>query len=64
MHGTVEMCADVQRRVDALCHDHLRLEILRVVHLVAGITDPARRVHIHDMGEIDDLHRVDPVGQQ
>jgi hypothetical protein len=33
-------------------------QILRVVHLVAGITDPAGRVHIHDMGEVDDLHRT------
>jgi hypothetical protein len=53
----------MQRRIDALRYDHLRLEILRVVHLVAGITDPAGRVHIHDMGEVDDLHRTYPDNQ-
>jgi hypothetical protein len=42
-----------------LC-DYLRLEILRVVHLVAGIADPAGRVHVHDMGKIDDFHRTGP----
>jgi hypothetical protein len=29
---------------------------LRVVHLIAGIADPAWRVHIHQMGKIDDFH--------
>ena len=58
VHGAVEMGADMQRGVDALRHDHLRLQILRVVHLVAGIADPAGRMHVHDVGEIDDFHRT------
>jgi len=60
VHGAVEMRADVQRGVDALRHDHLRLQVLRVVHLVAGIADPAGRVHVHDVGEIDDFHNAAP----
>ena len=58
MHGAVEMGADMQRGVDALRDDPHRLQILRVIHFVAGIADPAGRVHVHDVGEIDDLHRV------
>ena len=56
VHGAVEMRADMQRGIDALRHDHLRLQVLRVVHLVAGVTDPAGRMHVHDVGEIDDFH--------
>ncbi len=56
VHGAIEMRADVQRGVDALRHDHLRLQVLRVVHLVAGIADPTGRVNVHDVGEIDDFH--------
>lgn len=40
-HGAFEMCADVQRGVDALRHDHLRLQVPRVVHLVC--TQPTRK---------------------
>ncbi len=57
VHGAVEMGADVKRGVDALRHDHLGLQVLRVVHLVAGVTHPARRMHVHHMTHIDDLHR-------
>ena len=60
VHGAVEMGADMQRGVDALRDDHLRLQILRVIHLVAGIADPAGRVHVHDVGQIDDLHFRNP----
>ena len=56
VHGAVEMGADMQRGVDALRHDHLGLQILRVIHLVAGVADPAGRMHVHDVGEIDDFH--------
>ena len=58
MHGAVEMRADMQRRLDALRDDHLRLQVLRVVHLVAGIADPARRMHVHDVRKVDDLHHA------
>ena len=33
-----------------------RLQVLRVVHLVAGIADPAGRVDAHGVREIDDFH--------
>jgi len=56
MHGAVEMSAAVHRGFDALRDDHLRLQILRVVHLVPGVADPAGRVDAHGVGEIDDLH--------
>ena len=56
MHGAIEMSTDVHGGVDALRHDHLGLQILRVIHLVAGVTDPAGGMHVHDMGEIDDFH--------
>ena len=55
VHGAVEMGADVQRGVDALRHDHLGLQVLRIIHLVAGISDPAGRMDVHDVGEIDDF---------
>ena len=57
VHGAVEMGADMQRGVDALRDDADRLQVLRVIHLVAGIADPAGRVHVHDVGQIDDFHR-------
>ena len=56
VHGTVEMGADMQSGVDTLRHDHLGLQILRVIHFVAGVADPAGRVHVHDVGKIDDFH--------
>ena len=56
VHGAVDMGADVQRGVDPLRDDHLGLQVLSVIHLIAGITDPAGRVHIHQMSEIDDFH--------
>ncbi len=56
VHGAVEMGADMQRGVDALRHDHLGLQVLRVVHLVARIADPAGGVNVHHMGHIDDFH--------
>ena len=55
VHGAVEMGADMQGGVDALRHDHLGLQILRVIHLVAGVADPVGGVHVHDVGEIDDF---------
>src|SRR5262249_27649324 len=55
-HGAVEMGADVQRSVDALRHDHLSLEVLGVVHLVARIANPAGGVDVHHMGHVDDFH--------
>jgi hypothetical protein len=61
MHGAIEMGPDMQGGVDALRHDHLGLQILRIIHLVAGIADPAGRVHIHDMGEIDYFHHQIPI---
>ncbi len=48
--------ADMERGIDALGDDHLGLQVLRVVHLVAGISDPAGRVHVHDVAHVDDLH--------
>jgi hypothetical protein len=60
MHGTIEVSPDVQSRIDALGHNHLRLQILRVVHLVAGVADPTGRMHIHNVGEIDDFHHTNP----
>ena len=56
MHGAVEMGARVHRGFDALGDDADRLQVLRVIHLVAGITDPAGGVDAHGVGEIDDLH--------
>jgi hypothetical protein len=58
VHCSVEMCADVQCRIDTLCDDTHRLQILCVIHLVAGIADPARGMHIHNVREIDDFHRM------
>jgi hypothetical protein len=58
------MGAHVQGRVDALCNDSDRLQILRVIHLVAGVTNPAGRMHIHDVGEIDDFHHTIPGGDR
>ena len=52
------MRADVQGRVDSLRNDSDRLQILRIVHLVAGVTDPAGRMHVHDVGKIDDFHQM------
>ena len=60
VHGTVEMGADMERGLDTLRDDHLRLQVLRVIHLVAGVAHPARRMHVHDVREIDDLHRACP----
>src|SRR5689334_13120743 len=54
------MSAHVQGRVDALRDDPYCLQILRVVHLVAGVSDPAGRMHVHDVGEIDDFHYTIP----
>ncbi len=56
VHGAIEMSTYVQGGVDPLRDNHLALQILRVIHLVAGIADPAGRMHVHDMGEIDDFH--------
>ena len=56
VHGAVEMGADMHRGVDALRDDADGLQVLRVVHLVAGVADPAGRVHVHDVGHVDDLH--------
>ena len=56
VHGAVEMRADMHRGVDALRDDADGLQILRVVHLVAGVADPAGRVHVHDVRHVDDLH--------
>ncbi len=56
VHGAVEMGADMQRGVDTLRDDADGLQVLRVIHLVAGIADPAGRMHVHDVGEIDDFH--------
>src|SRR5262252_11018640 len=52
------MGADVKRRIDALRNDHLRLQILRVIHFVAGISDPSRGMHVHHMAHVDDFHRL------
>ena len=56
MHGAVEMGAAVHRGLDPLGDDADRLQVLRVIHLVAGITDPAGGVDAHGVGQIDDLH--------
>jgi hypothetical protein len=56
MHGAVDIRADVQGHVDALRDDALRLQVLGIVHLVPGIADPARRMHVHEMGEVRDPH--------
>ena len=57
VHRAVEMRADVQRGVDALRHDPHGLQVLRVVHLVARVADPAGRVHVHHVSHVDDFHR-------
>ena len=57
MHGAVEMRAGVHRRLDPLRDDALRLQVLRVIHLVARVADPAGRMDAHGVREIDDLHR-------
>ena len=56
VHGAVDVRADVERHVDPLRDDHLGLQVLRVIHLVAGVTDPTWRMHVHQMTEVDDLH--------
>ena len=56
MHRTVDMRSDMQRRIDALGDDHLCLQVLGVIHLIAGIADPTRRVDVHQMTEVDDFH--------
>ena len=56
VHGAVEVGADVQRGVDALRHDHLGLQILRIIHLVAGVSDPTGGMHAHGMRQVDDFH--------
>jgi hypothetical protein len=40
VHRTIGIRTDMQRGVDALRHDHLRLKVWRNT-FVAGITDPA-----------------------
>src|SRR5438105_12990952 len=50
------MGAHVERGLDTLGRDHLGLQVLRVIHPVAGIADPARRMHVHHMTHIDDFH--------
>ena len=60
MHGAVEMGARVHRGLDALGDDADGLQVLRVIHLVAGITDPAGGVDAHGVGQIDDLHGAFP----
>jgi hypothetical protein len=57
MHGAIDVSADVQRHVDALGDNALRLQVLGVIHLVAGVPDPTRRVDIHEMGQICNPHR-------
>src|SRR5260370_9227267 len=52
------MRADVKCRVDALRNDHLRLQILRVIHFVAGISDPSGGMHVHHVAHVDDFHRL------
>ena len=56
VHGAIEMRADVQGGVDALRHDPHGLQVLRVIHLVAGVSHPARRMHVHDVAHVDDFH--------
>jgi hypothetical protein len=56
MHGAVEMGAGVHRGLDALGDDADGLQVLCVIHLVAGIADPAGGVDAHGVGQIDDLH--------
>jgi hypothetical protein len=46
----------MERGFNPLRDNHLGLQILRIVHLVARITDPARGVDIHNVREIDNLH--------
>jgi hypothetical protein len=58
VHRAVEMGADVERGVDALRNDHLGLQVLGVIHLVAGISDPAGRMHVHHVTHIDHLHAL------
>src|SRR5262249_20944980 len=53
---SVKMRAEVELCFNALRDNYLGLQILRVVHLVARVTDPARGVDIHYVREIDDLH--------
>ena len=56
VHGAVDVGSDVKRHVDALRDDHLGLQVLRVIHLVAGIADPTWSVHIHQMSKVQDFH--------
>jgi hypothetical protein len=41
-----------------LCDNALGLEILRIVHLVAGITDPTGGMYVHQVAEIDDFQGI------
>ena len=48
--------ADMKGGIDPLGDDRLGLQILGVIHLVAGIADPARRVQVHHVRQVDHLH--------
>src|SRR5437016_14116894 len=52
------MRSHMQRSVDSLRDDHLGLQVLRVIHLIARIADPARRIHVHHMTHVDEFHQV------
>jgi hypothetical protein len=42
--------------VYSLGNDADRLQILRVVHFIAGVSHPARRMDAHPVGKVDHLH--------
>jgi hypothetical protein len=54
--GAVDVSADVQCHIDPLCNDHFGLQILLVIHFVAGIADPARGMYVHEVTEVDNFH--------
>lgn len=56
MQGAIEMGADVQRRVDPLRDDADGLQILRIIHFVAGVADRAGRMRVHDVRHVDNFH--------
>ena len=56
VHGAVEMRADVKRGLDPLRDNHLCLQVLRVVHPVTGVSDPARGMHVHHVAHVDHFH--------
>src|SRR5438874_13304813 len=52
------MRSHMQRGIDSLRDDHLGLQVLRVIHLIARMAHPARRMHVHHVTHVDDFHQA------